>query len=61
MKERKFDYVLIVQGNYGYGWGDLTQEGTWKEARAMRRCYDENETNAPHRVISRRVLRAAVK
>lgn len=42
----------IVQGNYGYGWDDLTCEDTKEEALKQKECYDENEKGVPHRVKS---------
>ena len=44
--------VYIVQGNYGYGWDDLTEEETRKKALEQKRCYDANERYA-HRIITR--------
>ncbi len=41
----------IVQGNYGFGWEELTAHNTRAEAIAERKVYDENETSYPHRVI----------
>ena len=46
--------MYIVQGNYGYGWDDLTYEDTRAEAEEQLRCYDENEPSYPHRVIRRK-------
>ena len=54
MYVRKTKDVYEVQGNYGYGWDFLTEEETAKEARAQKRCYDENEPY-PHRIVKRRV------
>ena len=45
---------LVVQGNYGQGWEDLTSEDKYSEARQRLREYNENE-NYPHRLIRRRV------
>lgn len=42
----------VVQGNYGYGWDDLTCEDTKEEALKQKECYDENEKGVPHRVKS---------
>lgn len=44
----------IVQGNYGYGWEDLTSEDNEKEGRQRLREYQENDT-ASVRLIKRRV------
>lgn len=51
---RKTKDCYIVQGNYGYGWEDLTEEATRKEARIQLLCYNINERNYPHRLIVRR-------
>ena len=53
----KWETIFVVQGAYGSGWEDLTAETTRKEARAQLKTYDANE-HAPHRIISRKVLRA---
>ena len=50
---RKTKDVFVVQGNYGYGWNDLTYESSLKEAREQKRAYEDNE-NYPHRIIKRR-------
>ena len=55
-KQNKYSYVFVIQGNYGYGWDDLTEEETYKEAREQLKCYNENEPNVFHRKIQRRVL-----
>ena len=60
----KYKYVKVLQGNYGYGspkgrWDDLIEypEGTpIRERKADLKCYRENESNAVHRIIERRVL-----
>jgi hypothetical protein len=46
------EYEFEIQGNYGYGhgWEMVTTEATLAEAKAQRRCYDENEPDVPHRV-----------
>ena len=43
---------FILQGNYGYGWDDLTSEETRREAREQLKCYRENEGGA-YRIIRR--------
>lgn len=45
----------VVQGNYGYGWEDLTTSDNQAEARNDLKAYRENETGVPHRLITRRV------
>jgi hypothetical protein len=58
MKQNKYTYMLVLQGNYGYGhgWEDLTAEKTYSEMKVRRREYRENEPGTPTRVIKRRVL-----
>lgn len=55
-KVNKYLYLWVVQGHYaaGYGWEDLTQSESYKEARADLKDYRINETNYPHRMIHRR-------
>ena len=49
----------VIQGNYGYGWDDLTSYDT-KDPEQMKalkddiKAYRDNEPNASHRVITRR-------
>jgi len=60
MKTNKYLYVFVVQGNYGaYGWEDLTQEDTYREARARLREYRNHEVAYPHRIIQRREVNPA--
>lgn len=54
LDEGKSDYEYVVQGNYGYGWDDLVTEETMEEAKKTKAEYDENETNVPHRIKTRR-------
>lgn len=59
--------VKVLQGNYGYGWDDLIEYDVADfngDLLAMNRNikqdlkdYRENETNASHRVVTRRVAR----
>ena len=44
-----------IESNHGYGWDVVTSEDTAKEARAQVRCYRENEPQASHRIVKRRV------
>lgn len=59
-KETKYIFEHIVQGNYGYGWEDLTTHNIRRDAVNEKKVYDNNE-NYPHRVISRRVLNPLYK
>lgn len=60
----KYLYLVVLQGHYGYhGWEDLcaaddTGAG-WREIRANRREYRENEGGA-YRIVQRRELREGV-
>lgn len=60
MKQRKnkYNYIYVIQGNYGYGWEDLS-EYERNERELLRHDYKEYclaERNYSHRIISRRVL-----
>jgi hypothetical protein len=46
------EYVL--QGNYGYGWDDLTYHDSYQSAKDDEKAYRENE-NIPLRIIERKV------
>ena len=47
--------LFVIQGRYGGGWEDVTAEENYHEARQRLREYNENESNYPHRLITRRV------
>lgn len=57
----KFNYLYVLQGNYGYGhgWEDLTAADNsfkgWKEIKADKKSYMENE-GGTYRIIERREL-----
>lgn len=51
---RKTRDVFVVEGNYGYGWDELTREETWADAKAMLKCYRENEPQFGHRIVKHR-------
>lgn len=60
----KYEYLYVLQGNYGFGhgWEDLTAapktpQGR-KEIRANRQDYEMNEGGS-YRIVTRRVLRQA--
>ena len=59
MYQRKTTDEIVIQGNYGYGWDDLTTEASMSEARKTLRTYQENERNVAHRIITRRVKKEA--
>jgi hypothetical protein len=53
---RKTKDVFVIQQYWGnqYGWEDVTQEDTRKEARARLKEYRQNQPQAPARLIVRR-------
>lgn len=60
MKTKKYCYLYVLQGNYGYGFEDLTAEdkaepGAYKRIRQNLKEYRENE-GGQYRIISRREL-----
>ncbi len=60
--DKKYKYIKVLQGNYGYGWDDLVEyenpddEEVRKEIKEDWKSYQENEVEYPHRIIQRRVL-----
>lgn len=56
-KPSKYEYLHVLQGNYGYGWEDLTASESFKEVRQSLREYRENE-GGRYRIIKRREPRA---
>ena len=53
----KYLYLFVVQGDYGYGWEDLTASESYKSAIADLRAYRKNDSYATgHRIIKRREL-----
>lgn len=46
--------AYVVQGDYGVGWEDVTEEETRPEGLARLREYRENSPEFPHRLILRR-------
>lgn len=55
-KPNRTKKVAVLQGNYGYGWDDLVEYKPGDpELKADLKSYRENEPQASHRVIYRRV------
>ncbi len=50
----KFITAFIIQGNYGQGWEDETEEATLREAKAQLKAYREN-SQYPSRLVRRKV------
>lgn len=55
-KIKKWLYLYVVQGYYGYGWGDLVTHENRIDALNDYKWYEQNE-QYPHRIIKRRTLR----
>lgn len=55
MRQNKYEYYHVLQGNYGQGWEDLTA-GTYPEVRQNLKEYRENEGGS-YRIINRRELK----
>ena len=57
-KINKYLYLYVVQGYYGklYGWEDVCQSESYREARQDLKAYRLNENEYPHRMIHRREL-----
>ena len=51
-RTNKYRYSYVVQGNYGsYGWEDVAESDTRKEAEYNLREYRISSGPAPHRII----------
>lgn len=57
MRQNKFEYVTVLQADYGYGhgWEDIG-EGTSQAMRKEKREYLENAPEFRYRLINRRNL-----
>lgn len=61
-KQNKYSYLVVLQGNYGYGWDDLMtwdknkDELSFRSSREHLKWYRQNEKQATHRIVHRRVL-----
>jgi len=53
-RQPKTREVFVVQGNYGRGWEDVTEETSYWGGRNRLKEYRDNESY-PHRIITRRV------
>lgn len=52
----KYEYLWVLQGQYGFGWEDLTASEVYREVRANLREYMSNE-GGRYRIVKRRELR----
>lgn len=59
MGKNKYQYLHVLQGNYGYGhgWEDLCTSESYREVRQNLKEYRENE-GGNYRLIERRELNA---
>lgn len=59
MRKNKYVYLWVIQGNYGYGWEDLSsynkKEYSWGDIKHDVKEYRINDTY-PKRIIKRREL-----
>ena len=49
----KYNYINVLQGQYGQGWEDLCADESYKEIRQNLKEYRENEGGS-YRIIQRR-------
>ena len=59
-RENKYTYLYVLQGNYSYGFEDLTASENRKEIKNDLRDYRENE-GGNYRIIERRELNPKYK
>ena len=50
---KKYNYINVLQGQYGQGWEDLCADESYKEIRQNLTEYRENEGGS-YRIIQRR-------
>jgi len=60
MTERNpaYEYLHVVQGNFGFGWEDLTQSENVNEALTDLKAYRDNDPGRVYRKIQRREKKA---
>ena len=53
---RKTRDVYYIQGYYTneYGFEDVCEAEDYKDAKILKKAYDENEIGVPHRIVKRR-------
>ena len=51
--QNKYNYINVLQGQYGQGWEDLCADESYKEIRQNLKEYRENEGGS-YRIIQRR-------
>lgn len=60
MKTNKYIYLNVLQGNYGFGYEDLTASEIYAEVKKDLRAYRENDPRS-YRIIKRREVNLAYK
>lgn len=60
MKVNKYIYLNVLQGNYGFGFEDLTASESYKEIKQDLKAYRENDSRT-YRIIKRREINPAFK
>lgn len=67
MNTNKYNYLTVLQGNYGYGWDDLMSwdgkkdDLVFRSSREHLHWYRQNEKQSSHRIIKRREINPAYK
>lgn len=60
MKTNKYIYLNVLQGDYGYGYEDLTASESYSEVKRDLKDYRENERGL-YRIIKRREINPVYK
>lgn len=55
-KANKYEYLQVIQGDYGQGWEDIDASTRYKDTKTNLKLYRQEEPRIPFRVIGRRVL-----
>ena len=57
VKQNKYSYVKVIQGNFGYGWEDVSEYDKQEFATVKNDLKEYRLSNTgPYRVIDRRIL-----
>ena len=60
MNINKYIYLNVLQGNYGFGYEDLTASENYAEVKKDLKAYRENDPRS-YRIIKRREVNPAYK
>lgn len=58
MKQNKYVYLNVLQGNYGFGYEDLTASESYAEVKKDLKAYRQNDPRS-YRIIKRREVNPA--